>query len=139
VAIPIIAETTMISAEVVGSNPTRSIFSYYRTTALFLSLFSVIVGQKPLLAMPWIKATVKSLMRGCLRFLDFTTSQPVSLLYSVQPVRLYPIRMSILLYCYEELMECTSQVEQMAIKIQYLQKEGRTKRRKKKNGSVYEG
>src|SRR6266511_15164 len=70
----------MISAEVVGSNPTRSIFSYYRTTALFLSLFSVIVGQKPLLAMPWIKATVKSLMRGCLRFLDFTSLSLLSLI-----------------------------------------------------------
>ncbi|SRR6266511_11697 len=43
--------------------------------------------------------------------------------YSVQPVRLYPILMSILLYGYEQLMESTSQVEQMAIKIQYLQKE----------------
>jgi|ERR687898_195515 hypothetical protein len=42
--------------------------------------------------------------------------------YAVQPVRLYPILMSILLYCYEQLMECNSQVDQMMIKVEGLQK-----------------
>jgi hypothetical protein len=44
-----------------------------------------------------------------------------ALLCDVQLVRLYPILMSILLYCYEELSKCISQVEQMTIKIQHLQ------------------
>jgi hypothetical protein len=42
--------------------------------------------------------------------------------YGVQPVRLYPILMSILLYGYDQLMGCISQVEQMMVKIQGLQK-----------------
>jgi hypothetical protein len=33
--------------------------------------------------------------------------------YAVQPVRLYPILMSILLYCFRQLIECAKQVEQM--------------------------
>jgi hypothetical protein len=37
--------------------------------------------------------------------------------YAVQPVRLYPILMSILLYCYEQLRECISQVEQIMVKV----------------------
>jgi hypothetical protein len=35
------------AAEVVGSNPTRSISFYEETTVLFLSLILTIVGQKP--------------------------------------------------------------------------------------------
>jgi hypothetical protein len=35
--------------------------------------------------------------------------------YCTQPVRLYPILMSILLYCYEQLIDCTSQVEQIVV------------------------
>jgi hypothetical protein len=42
--------------------------------------------------------------------------------YAVQPVRLYPIFMSILLYCYEQLIDCTSQVEQIMAKVEGLQK-----------------
>jgi hypothetical protein len=42
--------------------------------------------------------------------------------YAVQPVRLYPILMSILLYCYEQLMECNSQVDQMMIKVEGLKR-----------------
>jgi hypothetical protein len=42
--------------------------------------------------------------------------------YAVQPVRLYPILMSILLYCYEQLIDCTSQVEQIMAKVEGLQK-----------------
>jgi hypothetical protein len=43
--------------------------------------------------------------------------------YAVQPVRLYPILMSILLYyCYEQLRECISQVEQIIVKVEGLQK-----------------
>jgi hypothetical protein len=33
--------------------------------------------------------------------------------YAVQRVRLYPILMSILLYCFRQLVECAKQVEQM--------------------------
>jgi hypothetical protein len=40
---------------------------------------------------------------------------------AVQPVRLYPTLMSILLHSYEQLMECTSQVEQMSTKVEGLQ------------------
>ena len=47
-------------------------------------------------------------------------SQP-ALLYVVQPVRLYPILMSILLYGYQQLSKCISQVEQMMVKLETLQ------------------
>ena len=41
----------------------------------------------------------------------------------MQPVRLYPIVMSILLYSYkQQLMGCISEVEQMMVKVQGLQK-----------------
>jgi hypothetical protein len=33
--------------------------------------------------------------------------------YAVQPIRLYPILMSILLYCFRQLVECAKQVKQM--------------------------
>ncbi len=33
--------------------------------------------------------------------------------YAVQPVRLYPILMSILLYCFKQVVECAKQIEQM--------------------------
>ena len=42
--------------------------------------------------------------------------------YSVQPIRLYPILMSILLYDYEQLVESVSQVEKMLVKVEGLQK-----------------
>jgi hypothetical protein len=42
--------------------------------------------------------------------------------YAVQPVRLYPILMSILLYCYEQLIDCISQVKQIMVKVEALQK-----------------
>jgi hypothetical protein len=43
--------------------------------------------------------------------------------YAVQTARLYPIlTMSILLYCYEQLIDCISQVEEMIVKLQGLQK-----------------
>jgi hypothetical protein len=46
------------------------------------------------------------------------------LLYAAQPVRLYPVLMSILLlYGYEEPVECISEVEQMMVTIQGLSKE----------------
>src|ERR671916_1315144 len=35
--------------------------------------------------------------------------------YTVQPVRLYPILMSILLHCYKQLVDCISQVRQMMV------------------------
>ena len=35
--------------------------------------------------------------------------------YAVQPVRLYPILMSILLHCYKQLVDCISQVKQMMV------------------------
>jgi hypothetical protein len=35
--------------------------------------------------------------------------------YAVQPVRLYPILMSILLHCYKQLVDCISQVRQMMV------------------------
>jgi hypothetical protein len=37
---------------------------------------------------------------------------------SVQPVRLYPILMSILLHGYEQLIGCISQVDEMSTKVQ---------------------
>jgi hypothetical protein len=37
--------------------------------------------------------------------------------YAVQPVRLYPILMSILLYDYEQLTECISKVERIEAKV----------------------
>jgi hypothetical protein len=43
--------------------------------------------------------------------------------YAVQPVRLYPILMSILLYCYEELVECISHVEQIMMTVEWLEQE----------------
>jgi hypothetical protein len=42
--------------------------------------------------------------------------------YAVQPIRLYPILMSILLYDYQQLAESISQVEKMLVKVQDLQK-----------------
>jgi hypothetical protein len=33
--------------------------------------------------------------------------------YAVQPVRFYPILMSIMLYCYEQLSDCISPVDQI--------------------------
>jgi hypothetical protein len=41
---------------------------------------------------------------------------------AVQPVRPYPILMSILLHGYEQLTEFTSQVEQMSTKVEGLEK-----------------
>ncbi|MCY1156973.1 MAG: hypothetical protein MOP48_980 [Nitrososphaera sp.] len=35
--------------------------------------------------------------------------------YTVQPVRLYPILMSILLHCYKQLVDCISQVRHMMV------------------------
>ena len=35
--------------------------------------------------------------------------------YAVQPVRLYPILMSILLHCYKQLVDCISQVRHMMV------------------------
>jgi hypothetical protein len=35
--------------------------------------------------------------------------------YAVQPVRLYPILMSILLHCYKQLVDCIAQVRQMMV------------------------
>jgi hypothetical protein len=43
--------------------------------------------------------------------------------YSVQYVRLYPILMSILFHHYKQLLECTSQVEQMMLEVYGLQKQ----------------
>ena len=40
---------------------------------------------------------------------------------AIQPVRLYPILISILLYCYEQLLECISQVKQMMGKVEGLE------------------
>jgi hypothetical protein len=37
--------------------------------------------------------------------------------YAVQPVRLYPILMSILLHCFSQLLECAKQVEQMMMTV----------------------
>jgi hypothetical protein len=42
--------------------------------------------------------------------------------YSVQPVRLYPILMSVLFHHYKQLSECIEQVEQMMVKLEGLQK-----------------
>jgi hypothetical protein len=76
---------------------------------------------------PFLNALNKSdrkkfLMRCHLTFLDFTSLS--LLLYAVQPVRLYPILMSILLlYGYDELFECISQVEQMTVTVQGLPEE----------------
>ncbi len=44
------------------------------------------------------------------------------LAHSVQPIRLYPILMSILFHHYKQLSECISQVEQMTNKVEALQK-----------------
>jgi hypothetical protein len=38
------------------------------------------------------------------------------ILYAVQPVRLYPTLMSIPLYCYKQLSNCISQVDQLESK-----------------------
>jgi hypothetical protein len=35
--------------------------------------------------------------------------------YTVQPARLYPILMSILLHCYKQLVDCITQVRQMMV------------------------
>jgi hypothetical protein len=42
--------------------------------------------------------------------------------YSVQPIRLYSILMSILLYDYEQLVESISQVEKMLVKVEGLKR-----------------
>jgi hypothetical protein len=47
----------------------------------------------------------------------------LALLCAVQSVRLYPILlMPILLYCYKQLMECISEIGQLMVKVQDLQK-----------------
>jgi hypothetical protein len=49
--------------------------------------------------------------------------------YSVQPVRLYPILMSILLHHFKELTECIKEVERMEAKVNTMMKgEGLTER-----------
>jgi hypothetical protein len=52
--------------------------------------------------------------------LDFTSLSFLS--YVVQPIRLYLILMSILLYGYEQPIDCTSQVERIMVKVEGLQK-----------------
>ena len=54
----------------------------------------------------------KFLMRCCLTSLSSICRRS----YAVLPIRLYPILMSILLYCYEQLSGCISEVEQMMVK-----------------------
>jgi hypothetical protein len=60
-------------------------------------------------------------MMKCLTFLDFTSE--LALLYGTAHKALYPILlMPIVLYCYEQLMKCSSQVKQMMVKIEGLQR-----------------
>jgi hypothetical protein len=51
---------------------------------------------------------------------------------AVQPVRLYPILMSILFHHYKQLTEYISQVEQMSTKVEGLQEKKREEERKRK-------
>jgi hypothetical protein len=51
----------------------------------------------------------------CLAFLDFTSLSLLS--YAVQPVRLYPILMSILLHHFKELTECIKEIERIEAKV----------------------
>ena len=46
----------------------------------------------------------------------------LALLYAVQPIRLYPVLMSILLQSFKQLHGCISQVEQLMVKVEGLQK-----------------
>jgi hypothetical protein len=50
---------------------------------------------------------------------------------SVQYVRLHPILMSILLYNYNQLTRCTSEVERIDLKVNDSKKEGLTKKEEK--------
>jgi hypothetical protein len=69
------------------------------------------------------KSDGKSLTK-CLTFLDFTSE--LAFLYYQACQALYPILlMSILLYCYERLIGCISQVEQMMVKLKDLEKVGK--------------
>ena len=47
--------------------------------------------------------------------------------YAVQPVRLYPILMSILLYHYKELTQCVKQVEEIEARLNSKNKGGLTR------------
>jgi ABC-type microcin C transport system permease subunit YejB len=53
--------------------------------------------------------------------IDFSSLSLLS--YAVQPIRLYPTLMSILLCGYEQLSNCISQVEQMSVKAKELEQE----------------
>ena len=103
-----------------GSNLTRSTLTL-GNYGIILSSLLVVVGQKPSNALEKSDRK-KCLMMKCFIFLDFTTSQLV-LLYAIQPVRLIRYYFtSILLYCYEQLRECISQVEPLMVKVEDLQK-----------------
>src|SRR5919112_2199304 len=52
--------------------------------------------------------------------------------YAVQPVRLYPILMSILLYDYKQLTECISEVEWIETRLSSKNKERLTKEKEDK-------
>jgi hypothetical protein len=51
----------------------------------------------------------------CLTFLGFTLQ--LALMRSSQPVRLYPILMSILLFNFKQLTQCVSEVERIETKV----------------------
>jgi hypothetical protein len=92
-------------AEVVGSNPTRSIFISLVNYGIELGLFLVNVGRKP----------YSNALREKLddKMFDIPRLYIRLLLYAVQPVGLYPILMSILLHDYKQLTECISEVERI--------------------------
>jgi hypothetical protein len=48
--------------------------------------------------------------------------------YAVQPVRLYPILMSILLHHFKELTECIKEVERIEAKVNTMKNEGLTEK-----------
>jgi hypothetical protein len=70
---------------------------------------------------PFRNALDKSDRKKFDEMFDISRSYISACSYAVQPIRLYPILMSILLHGYEQLMECNSQVEQMSTKVEGLQ------------------
>ncbi|HEX6282067.1 MAG TPA: hypothetical protein VFZ67_07540 [Nitrososphaera sp.] len=70
--------------------------------------------------MPWTDQIDRGLMK-CLTFLGFTSE--LALLYGTAHKALYPILlMPIVLYCYEQLVKRSSQVDEMMVKMEGVQR-----------------
>jgi hypothetical protein len=66
---------------------------------------------------PFLNAFDKSDRKKFDEMFDIPRFYTAACSHAVQPIRLYPILMSILLYDYQQLVESISQVEEMLVKV----------------------